>query len=82
MEVLKNVTLGFYYYGRACVVLSVSTGKWGRSIFCWGVTTSLNLRGRKNKNDLTFHVFGMKFQGKLVKFSKNWGRSPSPAPLH
>ena len=24
MDVLKNVTLGIYYYGRACAVLSVT----------------------------------------------------------
>ena len=37
-----------------------------------GVPTSLKLRGRNIKKDLTFDVLVVKFQVKQVNFSKNW----------
>ena len=37
--------------------------------------------GRNIKNDTTFNVFGLKFQGKWVKFSKKTGGRPPPTPL-
>ena len=51
------------------------------TIMCRRVTTSLKLRGQNIKKYLTFKVFGVKFQGKWVKISKNRGGSRPPCHL-
>ena len=59
----------------------------GRHNFSKTGGAAQKLGGQNIKNDLILTVFGVEFQGKWVKISKNWGDSrppchpPSDAPV-